>query len=74
VSIGTRVFLRPASGPGEELVFTVLGPWDSDPSQNILSYTSAAGATLLGVKQGESVPFNDSTYVVDRIEVWNLRP
>jgi transcription elongation factor GreA len=74
VSIGTKVFLRPASGPGEELVFTVLGPWDSDPAQNILSYTSAAGAMLLGVKQGESIPFNDSTYVVDRIEAWRSLP
>ncbi len=70
VSIGTRVFLRGTAEPVEELVFTVLGPWDSDPSQNILSYTSAAGAALLGVKQGTAVPFNDKTYTVDRIEIW----
>ena len=71
VAIGTRVFLRRTSGSGDELVFTILGPWDSDPSQNILSYTSAAGAVLLGRKPGESVPFNDTTYVVERIEAWS---
>jgi transcription elongation GreA/GreB family factor len=70
-SIGTRVCLRETSRQGEELCFTILGPWDSDPSKNILSYTSAAGATLLGVKQGDTVPFNEKTYCVERIEGWN---
>jgi transcription elongation GreA/GreB family factor len=70
VSIGTRVILRSVADPGDELALTVLGPWDSDPSQNILSYTSAAGAALLGVKQGATVTFGDKICTVDRIEAW----
>jgi len=74
VSIGTMVVLREAAGADEELAFTVLGPWDSDPSKNILSYTSAAGAALLGRKVGDTLPFNDKTYAVTRIEAWSAEP
>jgi transcription elongation factor GreA len=70
VSIGTRVFLHSADNPADELALAVLGPWDSDPSKNILSYTSIAGKALLGKRQAEPVPFNDKSYVIERIEVW----
>jgi transcription elongation GreA/GreB family factor len=70
VSIGTVVHLKETSVPQNELVITVLGPWDSDPSKNILSYTSAAGALLLGVKAGETVRFNEKSYVVGSIDAW----
>jgi transcription elongation GreA/GreB family factor len=70
ISLGTRVFLADPSGQGEELALTILGPWDSDPAKNILSYTSAAGAALLGTQPGATVKFNEKEYVVGRIEAW----
>jgi transcription elongation factor GreA len=71
ISIGTRVCLRPAAGTGEPLTLTILGPWDSDPSKNVLSYTSTAGAALLNMAPGSSVLFNEENYIVDTIAVWN---
>jgi transcription elongation GreA/GreB family factor len=71
ISIGTRFCLRPAAGIGESITLTILGPWDSDPSNNVLSYTSAAGAALLNVAPGSSVIFNEGNYIVDNIALWN---
>jgi transcription elongation GreA/GreB family factor len=70
ISLGARVILADASVEGEELTLTILGPWDSDPAKNILSYTSAAGAALMGALPGATVQFNGKEYVVGKIEVW----
>jgi transcription elongation GreA/GreB family factor len=69
ISIGTMVRLREASG-GAALALSILGPWDSEPSKNILSYTSAAGAGMLGAVRGATVQYNEKEYVVEEIEVW----
>lgn len=50
VGIGSRVKLRRADG--EELTVGFLGPWDSDPSRRIYSYTTRLGKTLMGKPLG----------------------
>ena len=70
ISIGTRLYLRPEAGSGEPVTLTILGPWDSDPANNVLSYTSAAAEALLNATKGSTVSFNESSYVVDEISVW----
>jgi len=70
IGIGTRCRLQPESADDAPVTLTILGPWDSDPENNILSYTSEAGMELLNVPEGGSVVFNGKRYVVDRIEVW----
>jgi transcription elongation GreA/GreB family factor len=72
VTIGTLVSLREKSGG--LVTMGLLGPWDSDPSKNILSYTSVAGNALLGLKTGENVRIGDKNYVLEKIEVWNNSP
>jgi len=52
VKIGTVVTLDAA---GEEKVMTILGAWDSDPDNGIISYLSEMAQSLLGAKQGETV-------------------
>ncbi|MBA2744057.1 MAG: GreA/GreB family elongation factor [Chthoniobacterales bacterium] len=54
VSIGTVVTLREATS-GKEETYTVLGAWDSDPDQGIISYQTAIGQALLGRQAGETV-------------------
>jgi transcription elongation GreA/GreB family factor len=71
ISIGTRVTLRPRAEGEASLALTILGPWDSDPAKNVLSYTSAAGALLLNAALGATVAFNEKDYFVDKIEVWD---
>lgn len=54
VSIGTIVRLREVAS-GKEEVYTLLGAWDSDPEQGIISYQTAIGQALLGRKAGDVV-------------------
>ena len=68
VCIGTTVRLAPEGG-GEEVVVTILGPWDSDPAKNILSYMARAAAGLLGKKMGDAAEFNEKQYKVAEIKV-----
>jgi transcription elongation GreA/GreB family factor len=70
ISIGTKVFLRGVDNQEDLINLSILGPWDSDPAKNILSYTSAAGAALLNASLGADVVFNEKKYVVEKIEVW----
>ncbi len=51
VVIGTRVHLKnKANGNTEN--FAILGPWDLDLEQGIISYLSPVGRGLLGKKKG----------------------
>lgn len=50
--MGTRMTV--AGEQGNELVFTILGAWDSDPENRIVSYTSRMGKKLIGHAVGDS--------------------
>ena len=70
ISIGTKVTLKGIDNKEDLMELSVLGPWDSDPAKNILSYTSAAGAALLNASLGAEVVYGEKKYVVEKIEVW----
>ena len=53
VRIGTRVQLR--SPAGAERLITILGPWESRPEEDILSYESDLGKHLLDKTVGSAV-------------------
>ncbi|MDR1950530.1 MAG: transcription elongation factor GreA [Spirochaetaceae bacterium] len=70
VSFGTKVVLdNDTSGNKEE--YTILGPWESDPENRIISYLSPFGGAILNKKVGEKFDFsiNDETisYTVEAI-------
>jgi transcription elongation factor GreA len=52
VSFGTKVVLVNRE-TGEETNFTILGPWESDPENHIISYLSPFGSAILNKKTGE---------------------
>lgn len=72
VAFGTKVTMRDL-GEDQDLVYTILGPWESDPNQNVISYLSPLGKRLLRTSQGETLDFeiNEKRYHlrVDSIEV-----
>jgi transcription elongation factor GreA len=72
VSFGTKVQLTNEAN-GEHETYTILGPWESDPDNRIISYLSPLGAAILNKKVGEKFQFsiNDEkiSYVVEGIEV-----
>jgi transcription elongation factor GreA len=54
VAIGTSVKLRRVKDGGEE-TYTILGAWDTDPTQHIISYLSQMAQALIGHAAGERV-------------------
>jgi len=71
VTFGTKVELKNLKTDQVE-VFKILGPWESDPSNNVISYLSPFGNELLGSKSGEELSFiineRDFNYKVTSIE------
>ena len=53
VGIGSIIELRHEDGTATR--YTVLGAWDGDPANHIISYKTPLGAALLGRKVGETV-------------------
>ncbi len=63
VSFGTKVKLKNLENESEE-TYTILGPWESDPNRNVISYLSPFGNRLFQHKPGEELNFqiNDQKY------------
>ncbi|MDR1909217.1 MAG: transcription elongation factor GreA [Spirochaetaceae bacterium] len=57
VSFGTKVRLLNNS-TGEEEEYTILGPWESDPDNKVISYLSPFGGAMLNKKAGERFVFS----------------
>ena len=64
--IGTRLRLR--SEAGGERTLTILGPWESKPEEDIVSYESEAAGKVLGRKPGDAVEWDGASYVIAGIE------
>lgn len=56
VAFGTIVTLL-SNPEGKTETYTILGPWESDPGNNVISYLSPFGDKLLGAKAGETLKF-----------------
>ena len=75
VSFGTKVTLLDKTSNKEE-VYTILGPWESDPENGVISYMSPFGNAILDHKVGDSLSFtiNEHKYSfeVKKIEIAKL--
>lgn len=52
---------------GTSLRYTILGPWDADPDQNILSFNSKLAQAMIGKKKGEAFNFREDHFKVVEI-------
>lgn len=68
VSIGTVVEIEQGS-TGKHDRYAILGAWDSTPEQNIISYKTPLGQSLLSRKAGETV----SLEVAGTQEAWTIK-
>jgi len=70
VSFGTVVVLNNETA-GRNETFTILGPWESDPNNNIISYLSPFGSAILDKTEGEKFEFaineEKNIYLVEKI-------
>lgn len=62
VSIGTIVVV--ADSKNKKTTYTILGPWDAMPDDNILSFQSKFVQAMLGCKVGETFEFKDEKFKV----------
>jgi transcription elongation factor GreA len=73
IGIGSVVELKDL-GSGEKIKYTILGAWDSDPENNILSYLTPLGQSILGKKVADEVQIdvegNDQSLVVESVSRW----
>jgi transcription elongation GreA/GreB family factor len=65
VRIGTRLGLSGASG---KRTMTILGPWESQPEEDVISYESDLAQDLLGRKLGETVQVGGESWTIESIE------
>jgi transcription elongation factor GreA len=75
ISFGTKVRLKNLGDDAKE-EYTILGPWESNPVKNIISYRSPLGAELMNHKIGDKLSFTISEqnfkYEVEAIEKVDL--
>lgn len=67
VTPGCRVLLRDSAG--NEHAYTILGPWDADPDQGIISHQSPLARQLLGLKQGDTLSTSSGSLQITAITV-----
>ena len=67
VRIGTRVRL---SGKDGSRMMTILGPWESKPEEDVISYESEQAMSLLGKKVGDEISLAGETWRIEAIEPW----
>jgi transcription elongation factor GreA len=68
VSAGTVVELKNAA-TGALTTYTILGAWDGDPDNHVISYKTALGAALMGKRPGDSVNVKTGASVEDYVIV-----
>ncbi|HWP68247.1 MAG TPA: transcription elongation factor GreA, partial [Rectinemataceae bacterium] len=72
ISFGTKVVLTNELN-NEKEVYTILGPWESDPASDVISYLSPLGKKVFNHKIGERLTFSihdrKFQYLIDSIEV-----
>jgi transcription elongation factor GreA len=70
VSFGTVVVLHNHSKDSKE-EYTILGPWESDPENNVISYLAPFGKIMMGKTEGEQFTFTSDgekiSYTVEKI-------
>lgn len=61
--------IKCADNEGKTTLFTLLGPWDADPEQNILSIQSRFAQAMEGKEKGETFEFQGENYTI--VEILN---
>lgn len=56
--------IKTSDKTGSEFTFTLLGPWDADPENNVLSFQSKLAQSMVGLKIGDKFTFKDDDYKI----------
>jgi transcription elongation factor GreA len=72
VGIGSEVTTYPQDDKRKKMTITIVGEFEGDVEQGMISIVSPLGKALLGKKQGDKVtvsaPAGDIIYVIDKVK------
>lgn len=54
-------------GQGKKTTYTILGPWDANADDNVLSFNSKYAQAMIGKKKGDTFQFKDEEYKVMKV-------
>ncbi len=73
VTLGTRTSLRDTKSD-ETLAYTILGAWDSDLSQGVISYQTAVARALLNHTVGETIELSTDEGGTRHVTIEKIEP
>jgi transcription elongation GreA/GreB family factor len=73
VTLGTKVSLKDAA-TAEEQSYTILGAWDSDLTQGIISYQTAVARALLNHAVGDTIELSTDEGKVRQVVIQKIEP
>jgi transcription elongation factor GreA-like protein/transcription elongation GreA/GreB family factor len=62
--VGIGSIVQMVDSKGNQLNFTILGPWDGDIDENILSFQSKFAQIMAGTKKGDKFNFKEDEYTI----------
>lgn len=65
--VGVGNIVEVVDSQGNKSEYTILGPWEADPDNNVLSFQSQLAKTMRGCKKGESFQFKEEKLRVNKI-------
>lgn len=66
--VGVGSIVDVVDSKGTKSTFTLLGPWDANPDQHVLSFQSKLAQAMIGCKKNESFDFQGEKFVVKGIK------
>lgn len=66
--VGVGAIVNLLDSKGKQITYTLLGPWDADPDQHVLSFQSKLAQAMIGHKKGETFDFQGEHYTVKEIK------
>lgn len=61
---GVGAVIEVVSDKGKKSAYTILGPWDADPEENVLSFQSKLAEAITGLRPGDSFHFKNEDYTI----------
>lgn len=66
IGVGSTVAV--ADREGKQITYSILGPWDANPDDHVLSFNSKFAQAMMGKKQGETFHFKDENFKILKVE------
>jgi transcription elongation factor GreA-like protein/transcription elongation GreA/GreB family factor len=62
--VGVGSVIEVIDAKGQKTRYMILGPWDANPDENILSFNSKLAQAMIGKKKGENFHFKDEKFQI----------